>query len=188
MCGRYYIASEDQSEELRSIIAEVQRRSKEQVKLGEVYPTQTAPVIANNKAGKPVPFAMRWGFTWNGALLINARSETAAQKSVFRESMERRRCLIPASCYYEWAKTEKERVKYAVGAGKMIYMAGLYRMEDTGPVFTILTREPAEKISFIHNRMPVILPVGVHAAWLNAEISPTETLSSAVLDVHFKVA
>ena len=137
---------------------------------------------------KPVPFAIRWGFTWSGTLLINARSETAAQKSVFRESMERRHCLIPASCYYEWAKYEKERVKYAIGAGKLIYLAGLYRMEDTGPVFTILTREPAEKVAFVHDRMPVILPTEAHAVWLGHNAEPTNALCYAVLDVRFEQA
>jgi len=188
MCGRYYVASEDQSEELRAVIDEVQRRSKEPLKFGEIYPTQTAPVIANNKTGKPVPFAMRWGFTWNGALLINARSETAAQKPVFRESMERRHCLIPASCYYEWAKSDKEHVKYAIGAGKVFYMAGLYRMEDTGPVFTILTREPAKSIAFIHERMPVILPKELHNKWLCLGNTPKDILCSAYLDMKFSIA
>ena len=60
MCGRYYVASEDQTEELRAIIEELQRRAKEPVKTGEVFPSETAPVIANNRAGKPMPFRKRW--------------------------------------------------------------------------------------------------------------------------------
>lgn len=185
MCGRYYIASDDQSEELRAIIAEVQRRGKEQLKLGEIYPTQTAPVIANNKAGKAAAFAMRWGFTWNGALLINARSETAAQKPAFSESMQRRRCLIPASYYFEWEKRGKERIKHAIGTGQMIYMAGLYRMEDAGPVSTILTRDAAESVAFIHNRMPVILPNDRHGQWLSSE-NPVGSLQGCITEVDVK--
>ena len=188
MCGRYYVASEDQTEELRAIIEELQRRAKEPVKTGEVFPSETAPVIANNRAGKPMPFAMRWGFSLNDALIINARSETADQKPLYRDSMARRRCLIPASYYFEWEKRKNDKVKYAIGAGKMIYMAGLYRMEDNGPVFSILTREASDPIAFIHDRMPVLLPTNLHAAWLANESNPIELLNEAVRDVQFKIA
>ena len=172
MCGRYYVADDDSTEELAAIIAEAQKRSNEQMKLGEIRPTDIAPVIANNRAGKPTSFAMRWGFTYHDALIINARSETAAEKPLFRESIERRRCLIPASYYFEWEKRGKERVKYALGAGKMIYMAGLYRIEENGPVFTVLTREPMEQIAFIHDRMPVILSEEQRSLWLSTGYRP----------------
>lgn len=188
MCGRYYVADEDQTEELRAIIAEVQRRGGEPVRQGEVFPSQTAAVIATSKTGKPMPFAMRWGFAFNGALLINARSETAAVKPMFKDSMAHRRCLIPATCYFEWEKRGREKIKYAIGAGGMIYMAGLYRLEEDGPAFSILTREPAAQIAFIHNRMPVILPEEVHAAWLGGEGNPGEMLTTAIQGVAFKTA
>ena len=127
---------------------------------------------------------MRWGFALNGALIINARSETAANKPLFCESMARRRCLVPASHYFEWEKRDGGRMKYAIGAGRMIYMAGLYRQEDGVAAFVILTRPPAEPIAFIHNRMPVILPPACHEAWLQGEDAPA-ALAGATLNVTF---
>lgn len=188
MCGRYYVASDDSSEELAAIIAEAQRRSKEQIKTGEICPTDLVPVIANSRAGRPVSFVMRWGFNYHDALIINARSETAASKPLFQESMERRHCLIPASYYFEWEKKDRERVRHAIGTDKTIYMAGLYRLEDTGPAFTILTREAANAIAFIHDRMPVIIPSELREAWLRSGCKPNSILKSSINEVYTRTA
>ena len=137
MCGRYYIEDEDVQEELLKMIEEVQRRTKASEKgavlktHGEIFPTDTVPVIANNRELRPVPFAMQWGYTMSdGKRIINARSETAAEKLLFKDVMLRRRCLIPASNYYEWEKRGKEKIKYAIRpkGASLLYMAGIYRM------------------------------------------------------------
>ena len=113
MCGRYYVEPES-SGELEKLIAEAKRKSDE-VKTGEVFPTDTAAVIANNRQLKPAVFPMRWGFERKGGgLVINARSETAAEKQLFRESAQLRRCLIPASCYFEWERRADGKVKYTI--------------------------------------------------------------------------
>ena len=161
MCGRYYVEPESSSE-LLELIAEAKRKSDE-VKTGEVFPSDTAAVIANNRQLKPTVFPMRWGFERRGGgLVINARSETAAEKQLFRESAQLRRCLIPASCYFEWERRADDKVKYAIRPkGKeLLYLGGLYTKPEPGalPCFTILTREAADGISFIHDRMPVIVP------------------------------
>ncbi|MDY2834180.1 MAG: SOS response-associated peptidase, partial [Candidatus Aphodomonas sp.] len=84
MCGRYYIAEEDSAAELQEIIEQLNRRGAE-VKTGEIYPTDTVPVLANNKSMVIAPFAMKWGYTLpDGKQIINARSETAADKPLFR--------------------------------------------------------------------------------------------------------
>ena len=62
MCGRYYIAEEDSAAELQEIIEQLNRRGAE-VKTGEIYPTDTVPVLANNKSMVITPFAMKWGYT-----------------------------------------------------------------------------------------------------------------------------
>lgn len=196
MCGRYYIDDDDTVEELRAIVMEVQRKLDEQgngekVKTGEVFPSDVVPVIANNKHMAPVPFAMKWGYSLpGGKLIINARSETAADKPIFRDGMLNRRCLIPATNYFEWEKHGKQKVKYAIrSSGRpMLYMAGIYRIEKGRAVFSILTREPAEQIAFIHDRMPVILPDTVKAEWLDPRNSADELLQKARLDVIYETA
>ena len=196
MCGRYYIDDDDTVEELRAIIMELQRKLDEQnnaetVKTGEVFPTDVVPVIANNKHLVPTPFAMKWGYSLpDGKLIINARSETAAEKPLFRDGMLNRRCLIPATNYFEWEKRGKEKVKYAIrpSGRPMLYMAGIYRIEKGRAVFSILTREPAEQIVFIHDRMPVILPDATIADWLDPHNSAEELLREASLDIAYVTA
>ena len=76
MCGRYYIAPDEEEEDWEEIIAILQRRG-ETVKTGEIFPSDTVPVIANSRSMRPTPFAMRWGYLLpNGKRVINARSES----------------------------------------------------------------------------------------------------------------
>lgn len=192
MCGRYYIAEEDQAEELKQIIDMINRKHNGEVKTaGEVFPSETVPVIATSRTQKITPFAMEWGYsTSDGNRLINARSETASQKPTFRDGMLQRRCIIPASWYFEWNKNERGKPKYAIGAENknVIYMAGIYRFEHDKPVFSILTRDPAESIQFIHHRMPVILPREAVRDWLNTSYRAEEVLQSAMLNVSHRLA
>ena len=187
MCGRYFLADSDNSGELRSIIDQLNRRGVT-VKTGEIFPTDTVPVLANNRNRRVVPFPMQWGYTLpDGRLLINARSETAGEKPLFQDAMRQHRCLIPATNYFEWEKRGREKIKYAIrqaDAG-LLYMAGLYRMENGRAVFTILTRKPAEQIRFIHDRMPVILTSDVKQAWLNLDCDAAQTLPQACENVAF---
>ena len=111
MCCRYYM---EMSPELRPIIEEANRSAlKERIvdKLGrplitegEVRPTNIVPVIAPNRTGARTVFPMVWGFTLprSSSPMVNARVETASTKPTFKESWERRRCIVPASYYFEW--------------------------------------------------------------------------------------
>jgi putative SOS response-associated peptidase YedK len=197
MCGRYYIDNEIDDDELEEILQEIQRKidsmdDLSKIKLsGEIYPTNVVPIVANNKNLAPTPFMMKWGFTapWDEKKqIINARSETASQKNMFKKSLTERRCLIPATNYFEWQKTDAGKVKHAIKPRdqKMMYMAGLYRYEHDSPVFTILTREPAENISFIHNRMPLILPRELKGDWLNHDNDAEDVMRAALMDMEFK--
>ena len=101
MCGRYYIAEDDAAEELRQIIEAVNRRNLDANTGGEIRPGDTVPVLANSPSLQPGAYAMHWGYTLpDGRLLFNARSETAAEKAIFKDGMAQRRCLIPATCYF----------------------------------------------------------------------------------------
>lgn len=191
MCGRYFIAEDDPTEELMQIIAAVNRRSADVKTSGEIRPTDTIPVLANSPALQPGAYAMRWGYTMpDGTPMFNARSETAASKVMFKDGMAQRRCIIPASHYFEWEKRGKERIKYAIApeGSRTIYMAGIYRKEGNRAACTILTRSPAPKIAFIHDRMPVILPAEAIADWLNIRYDAQEVLRAAVVDVGYRKA
>lgn len=190
MCGRFFVAADETEEEMLAILDTLNRRGVA-CKTGEIFPSDTAAVIAPNKIQRPTPFAMAWGYTMsNGKRLINARSETAADKPLFRDGMMHRRCLVPATHYFEWERHGKEKRKYAIRplTKGLMYMAGLYRLEASGAVFTILTREPAESIRFIHDRMPVLLSHDAADAWLNPKEPADEILRTAITDVSFHAA
>jgi len=190
MCGRYYIPEDDAAAELQLIIDQINRKmpAGTLLKRGEVCPTDIAPVLANNRSMNIKPFAMKWGYTLsNGKLLINTRSETASQKPLFQDGITQRRCLVPAANYYEWEKREWGKIKYAIkpASSDVMYMAGIYRLENGNPVFSILTRDPADSIAFIHNRMPVMLHKDILADWLNPRYKADEVLHTAVQDLSF---
>ncbi len=190
MCGRYYVEENDTEEEMLAILETLNRRSIA-YKTGEIFPTNLAPVVAPNKAQQPTPLAMTWGYTMpDGKKLINARSETAASKPLFRDGMLHRRCLVPANHYFEWERRGKDKTKYAIRpiAKGMMYMAGIYRLESSGASYTILTREPAESIRFIHDRMPVILTSDMAKEWLHLKTPAEEILRTAITDVMFCTA
>ena len=188
MCGRYRIDDDGDSGELEAIVEEINRRYPgEAVKTsGEIFPTDTAPVIANNRRLSPAPFAMQWGFGMpDGRRVINARSETASSKPLFQDGMRQRRCAIPATSYYEWERASGRKTKYAIRPAScpLFYLAGLYRLEAGKPVFAVLTREPADSIAFIHNRMPVLLAPDLARDWLNPAFSARDLLAHSLLDV-----
>lgn len=198
MCGRYFISdfTKEEVEEYYDILNEIERSYKTdnsgKAKMrGEIFPSDIVLVIANNKEKQVKAFLMQWGykpFQEGGRLLINARSETASEKFTFKKSMNERRCLIPASWYFEWEGQKGSKIKHAIQpldkAG--FYMAGLYRLEKEKqtPVFTILTRDAAPDIKFIHHRMPVILPKGARNDWLNLDNNADEVIQAALLDME----
>ncbi|MDD9879086.1 MAG: SOS response-associated peptidase [Magnetovibrio sp.] len=130
---------------------------------GEVRPTNAALII-----GPDGPRVQPWGFAveWDKKPLINARSETLAEKKTFQPLLENR-CLVPASAYFEWRRDGKARFKnrIAPAGGGLFAFAGL----TDGTRFTIVTRQPAAAIAHIHNRMPVILAADAEARWIGAD-------------------
>lgn len=195
MCGRYWM---EDSSEIQEITEEMNRspllrRWKEGTLVrtcGEVRPTDVVPVIASDRTGRRAVFPMKWGFSGK-SLLINARTETAAEKPTFRECWERRRCIVPASWYFEWEhfpdEGRKTRVgdKYAIRPknSDMTWLCGLYRIEEGLPAFVVLTREPGEGIRFIHDRMPLILPKRYTDDWIRPDTKPEKLLDMALTDM-----
>lgn len=185
--------SDDDIAEMRDIVREIDRRYKEgarAMKGGVVRPTDVTPVIATNRLRERGVFLMRFGYRMaqTGGNVINARSETMLRRPMFMQSGRERRCLIPASYYYEWERHDAEKQKFALYTPKerLFYMAGLYRYEnehDAMPSFVILTRPAAPEIAFIHDRMPVILKHDDMDAWLSPAADVDDLLARADLDV-----
>ena len=154
----------------------------------------------------------------NNKLIINTRSETAMEKPMFRKSMLERRCLIPCSWYFEWETRDAQqsllkdmsslqiqagqtikgkaknpaKIKYAIRpkAPGIIYLAGIYRYEENQklPVLSILTREPALEIAFIHDRMPVIFSDRDYSAWLDRDADPMEVMKQCEKEMAYRAA
>lgn len=194
MCGRYFIASDDRLERLHEIIAEAKHKAGKEgaaLKTGEIFPSDVAPVIATGKDRTPGVFPMRWGFALpGGGMVINARSETAAARPMFRESARLRRCLVPATDYYEWAHGEGRKVKYAIrpAGSEMLYMGGLYIVPPETPLacFVILTRPTAGRIAFIHDRMPVIVPKDRIDRWLSPQVGFDALMTETAGDMEYR--
>ncbi len=196
MCTRFYVEAD--ADEIRDIVSDVQS-SQLSVKFnhagyavltsGEIRPTNVVPVIAPGKNGMRAAFPMRWGFKIPGrSLVVNARVETAAEKPTFKEAWEKHRCIIPASWYFEWehlignASQKKTGDKYMIQprGSTMTWLAGLYRIEDGLPVFTVLTKEPTEELRRIHDRMPLIFPKNLIDDWIRPDTKPEQILPYAL--------
>ncbi|MCE5343195.1 MAG: SOS response-associated peptidase [Eubacteriales bacterium] len=190
MCGRYYIDTEEENVKTRAILKELERRRlpvSEQVHGGEIYPSQIAPIILTEEGLGVTVRPMKWGFprVGGGGLVINSRSEKADVTPMFQRAVRERRCLIPASWFFEWRRVDgrKTKDKFAflleeARRGELMYLAGVYGAflggyEGGGyDGFAILTREADEQMSLYHDRMPVILrEESLKKAWLDSEVS-----------------
>ncbi|MBQ9198107.1 MAG: SOS response-associated peptidase family protein [Clostridia bacterium] len=198
MCGRFQVEAEEPSGVMLAIIREASRRQRilagqETLSAGEVFPGMAVAALAVGKKGEGA-YPMRWGFSRPGGkgLLINVRSESALKK--FEVSMLKRRCLVPMSWYYEWQTLdgEKTKLKYAIRPRRdgQAYLAGIYRYEEgcALPALSILTRDAAPGIAFIHPRMPVILPDALREAWLAADGDPGAVMERCETDMECRTA
>ena len=160
---------------------------------GEVRPTDIVPVIAPNSSGLRSVFPMQWGFLAkdNKRSLFNARVESAHEKPTFKEAWKSHRCIIPASCYFEWQHFKSPDGKEKIGQKFAIqpvgytvtWLCGLDRIENRYPVFVILTRQPTVELSRIHDRMPLILPEDKIEEWINPSSDPEELIHHALTDM-----
>ena len=169
MCGRYRFST-DQYRELQQIVRAAlrgERREKEEFSApvaGDVAPAARAPVLIA-RGQKVTARFQQWGIPGkNGGLVINARAETVCEKPMFRSSMAGRRCVIPASGYYEW---DAARHKYFFQLpDNPLYMAGIYDNVEGQDRFVVLTTAPNKTVQDIHDRMPLILTHDQVRPWL----------------------
>jgi putative SOS response-associated peptidase YedK len=181
MCGRFALSHAwDEIARIMSIERDVFPERDPSPRYN-IAPTQPIMTIIADGGGKRVPLLVRWGLvpSWvkdpaSFTLLINARGETAAEKPSFRNAMNHRRVLIPASGFYEWRRREGRSQPYWVQAkdGGLIAFAGLMETYadpngseiDTG---CIVTTEANSSFAAIHHRLPVIIGEKDFEAWLD---------------------
>jgi putative SOS response-associated peptidase YedK len=141
-------------------------------------PTQSLAVITNSEHDK-ISF-LRWGLipSWAkdikiGAKMINARAETILEKASFRTAFSQRRCLVPATSFFEW-KQEKVKIPHLIKlvGGEIFSMAGIWEewKNPEGQIvksFSIITTEANKTMQSLHHRMPVILSRQNENVWLS---------------------
>ncbi|HEY5563082.1 MAG TPA: SOS response-associated peptidase family protein [Clostridiaceae bacterium] len=150
MCARYVILTEEENREIMRILREINDKYKDQsdaVTTGEIFPSNKAPVIIEEKE-KSSSEVFKWGYPG------------------FNNS----RCLIPASGFFEWKEEGKRKDKYLIRlkSSNFFYMAGLCRtfIDNEGKAysaFVVITTQANSDMKRIHDRMPVIL--GEEAAY-----------------------
>jgi len=202
MCGRFTLACD--SEKLMQLPLNLEPPINFHPRYN-IAPSQAVAVVANTlpdrllDTGKGqadtvrrVEF-FRWGLipSWAkdskmGHRMINARSETLAEKPAFRSAYKRRRCLVLADGYYEWTTVPGDKRKQPVyihlKSGEPFALAGLWEVWQADGVeapvrsCTIITCPPNRLLAAFHHRMPVILPRAVYAEWLAREARPADLL------------
>jgi len=175
MCGRYVFTSPAEAL-LRLFGIEIPAEAPSAY---NIAPGQDAWIVRAGAQGTEAA-ALRWGLVpfWAkdtniGYKMINARSETAAEKPAFREALKRRRCLIPADAFYEWHAGENPKQPYLVYRKDRspLLFAGLWECWEKGDgpleTFAVLTKPADEAIAWLHDRQPVVLGQDASEAWLN---------------------
>ncbi len=192
MCGRYQLTIDiDQI----ALVFDAEARMAHGPRFN-IPPTSTVPVVrrldADGEARRFVD-GLAWGLVphWArekkiGARMINARAETVADKPAFRSPFKRRRCLVPATGFYEWRREGKAKVPHLIRIrdAEVFAMAGIWSSwtpkdaaDDAPPLetFSVLTCDPEGALGDLHHRMPVILHPDHWGLWLDPQ-SDRETL------------
>ena len=197
MCGRFVIARE------RDDLAELFEIENLEVPTSivsyNIAPTQSVPIVVEREIdGMPSRelHPARWGLLpsfakdLSGPPLFNARIETALEKPSFKEATLHKRCVIPASGYFEWTKTDKTPLYIHPPEG-MLGFAGIYwwwrdpqktQADPSRWVLTcsILTKDSAANLTEIHDRNPVMLSPDSLAAWMAPDFETTPELLTAL--------
>jgi putative SOS response-associated peptidase YedK len=185
MCGRYSLVPTEN-------IAARFDIQQEQLALSPRYnvaPSQSMPVVVRNSPNRLVE--MQWGLipSWSKEpraqfSTINARAETVTKSPVFRGPFKSRRCLVPASGFYEWQRTGQGKQPFCIRLkhGDLFAFAGLYDVwhdPDGNELYsyTVITTVPNELVAPIHNRMPVILRREDEQVWLDKEADSAQLLA-----------
>lgn len=186
MCGRYQLEADPRElaealglEDLPELPARY-----------NIAPTQEVPVVRMRRSAPDGPevrrlVTMRWGLVPHfakdareGVRAINARAETVDSRPAFRDAFARRRCLVPATGFYEWRRMGRVKQPYLIRRPdrKPFAFAGLWARWKGGEqpldTFTIVTTAANARVADVHDRMPVVLAPEDYARWLAPESDP----------------
>ncbi len=190
MCGRFALTLPDDA--MASLFEATLANDLAPLPNYNICPTNQIHTVTSEDGNRRLR-PMRWGFLphWyktptDGPLLINARAETVAEKPAFSKACRERRCLIPASGFYEWTKdADGNRLPWYIypESNDFIAFAGIWQTWDKGddPLTTcaIVTTQANENMSKIHHRMPVILERKDWPLWLGENGKGAATLMTA---------
>ena len=188
MCGRFTLTVDADS--IQTYFPWLDDVPNQIVPRYNIAPTQPIAAIPNDKPNKVDHFL--WGLIpfWAkdpsiASRMINARGETLAEKASFKNAYKRRRCLILADGFYEWAKVSGQSAKqpyyFRLEDGTPFAFAGLWEewQSPEGSQIksaTIITTEPNPLLAKVHNRMPVILHPKDYKLWLSPKETPAKDL------------
>ncbi len=187
MCGRY--ATTRTTTDLSALFDAVDETDGALGPDYNVAPTDPVPIVRVTSAGHRAVSAARWGLVpaWakdprSGARMINARAERVADAPAFARAFAKRRCLIPADGWYEWRPKEHGRGKqpYYMTAPDGLVFAGLWAVWGSGPdrliTSSVVTMPARGDLTFVHDRMPLVLDRTRWANWLNASADSVDLL------------
>jgi putative SOS response-associated peptidase YedK len=172
MCGRFTITHPNEA--LAALFDALPGNDLPPVPNYNVCPTNPVAVVTSD-AGRRLR-TMRWGFvpSWykapnDGPLIINARADTVATKPAFRDAVRSRRCIVPASGFYEWSEGEKgARLPwyFTRADGQPMALAGIWRRWQDVDTVAIVSTDAGPGMAGLHHREPVILEQADWALWL----------------------
>ena len=187
MCGRYARQLEfeftfDEREVLERLNPLLVDQLMQREPAYNICPTQIQPVIARGDDGVEMK-GLRWGLvpSWAkdlrfGAKTINARRETVREKPSFRPAFKKRRCLVPATGYFEWTGDKGSKQPWFIYPPDrtLLMFAGLWEAwkDPADPTaewirtYTVITGDPGKVSGDVHDRQPVILPPAMWEMWL----------------------
>jgi putative SOS response-associated peptidase YedK len=156
-----------------------------------ITPSQQIVVVRQQNGGDHELTSLQWGLipSWSkdsaiGYKMINARSETVHEKPSFKQAFHARRCIVPASGFYEWQKAGKEKIPHYIHLrdGGIMSLAGLWERWKTPEgkeleTCTILTTAANSLVKRLHDRMPVILHRAEFDIWLDQDVDDVNRLT-----------
>lgn len=177
VCGRFTLTSSSEALAADFEVSEVERFEPR----FNIAPSQEIAVVREAESGARECVALRWGMipAWakdpkTSHAPINARSETAASKPTFRKAMSHRRCLVPASGFYEWRGKggAKQAYYFRMQERELFAIAGIFELwrGEGGEILetvALLTSEANAVVAPVHARMPVILAKSNYKRWLD---------------------